>query len=281
MLVINMKRISILIVIFILFSIPAWAIYQSSTFGNRSGVAAGGGGTDWTSYAALEGLYYFETSPGIEQDSSGNGNHIDDAANITAPSADTTDYIEGSQSADYAGDNDTGSILDLDNAGADFPLNGAGDGEITVAGWIIVSSFSTSDYVVNIGSGQFAISFDDSQHLEGFLNGTSGVTLTGVNALDTGKWFIALVYSDSADYGYLYYRKEGAGSSYWEATAADIGTLDDASSGVFAVGCYDDSDGNAKTLQGSIDALGVFNGKAFSQAELDEVFSCGWDGNGC
>lgn len=45
MLVINMKRrISILIVAFVLFAIPAWAIYQSSTFGNRSGIAAGGGG---------------------------------------------------------------------------------------------------------------------------------------------------------------------------------------------------------------------------------------------
>lgn len=33
------RRISILIIAFVLFAIPAWAIYQSSTFGNRSGIA--------------------------------------------------------------------------------------------------------------------------------------------------------------------------------------------------------------------------------------------------
>jgi hypothetical protein len=244
--------------------------------------AGGGGGTDWTADATLKGLYLFNSSPGINQDSSGKGNHIDDATAAEAPAASTGDKIEGDQAADFeTSGNDDGLILSYANASVDFPCNGTGDGEVTFAGWVKAESIANPGYIAGISSGNvFRFTCVTGGTLVINFDGSSTATHTSTATIATGTWyFVAAVYSDAANEIRLYIRQQGAGSSTWETTAANIGTLDDASASSFSIGCRLDNI-SANCWDGLIDALAVFNGKAFTQAELDGVFTNGWDGNG-
>lgn len=232
---------------------------------------SGASGTDWTSSEFLVALYNFESS-GIEADSSGNGNNIDDATTGTTPDANTTWHIEGSQSAQYNGTDS--SILTMGNASADFPGNGTGDGEFTIACWIYVDTISANDWIFNINDQQYLIA---ASPITGRIYTGSSVYPASTLSMSTSTaYFIALSYSSSAGNAYIYVREYGSGSSTWNATAK-TGTVSDASSGSFFVGSRTDG---GYTFQGSIDALAVFNGHALTQEELDGVFKHGWDGNG-
>lgn len=249
----------------------------------RVASGGGGGGTDWTADSNMKGLYYFE-SGSFEQDSKST-NHVDDAASAATPSADTTNKIEGSQSAQHTvTGTDTGSVLAQANMTADFPCNGTGDGEITIAGWIRQTTLRTA-YVANIAdgvAGKFYLQVLSTGELKSFLDGSGGTSFTTTaTPMTANNWFfVAAVYSDSGNELMLYWRQQGGGSSTVETTTSNVGTLDDiGGSGTFTIGGRYDNSGNT-SVEGSIDALAVINGDALTQAELDGVFLNGWDGDG-
>lgn len=242
----------------------------------------GGGGTDWTADATMKALYLFNSSPGINRDSKST-NHIDDATTIDAPAASSGDKIEGDQCADFeTASNDDGFKLLMSNATADFPSNGTGDGEITLGCWVKAESIAATMYIAcwADANGHY-LRVNSSGNLIIRMNGTAAVVLTTTATITAGTWyFVALVYSDSANSIRCYIRAQGAGSSTWETTdGTSVGTLDDFSANSFFVGCFADA-ASGGCWDGLIDAMAVFNGKAMSQAELDGVFVNGWDGNG-
>jgi hypothetical protein len=251
---------------------------------------AGGGGTDWTADSNLKALYYFEDanfSTGTV-DSDGN-NDLD--IGTAAPTVDSSNYIEGSQAAtlDATGD-DKFFKQEQTSLDSDFPQNGTGDGEITFACWIRITTFGSDNWwmaisssIADFGNEIFGLRESDAAgELQGNADGSSNVTITSSAAVDINSfYFVALVYSDAADYLYLYKRKEGAGSSTWESQAADIGTLDDmTASGGVLIGNDKRDGGPAHAPYGQVDACVFINGDALTQAELDGVFTNGWDGNG-
>lgn len=236
-----------------------------------------GSGTDWTAESTMKALYLFETSPGINQDSKST-NHIDDTGPTTGMSADTTNYREGTQSGDNDNTNTEAAFLDKANMTADFPCNGTGDGEVTIAGWIRLDVISDNDYLVSIDQQQ-TIGMSGT-YFDGHFNGSAGVNPVSTLSISTGTWyFVGIVYSDTGNTASVYVRALGSGSSTFDSAAANIGTLDDITTGRgLVVGALLSTGGNGTA--GQYDAWAVFNGKAMSQAELDGVFTYGWDGNG-
>jgi hypothetical protein len=258
------------------------AVASAKSIGDLDNTAGGGGGgTDWTADATLKGLYLFNSSPGINQDSSGKGNHVDDAVAAEAPAAAAGDKIEGDQAADFeTSGNDDGLVLSYTNASADFPCNGTGDGEVTFAGWLKPESIPSTGYIFGINAGVQRMTLGTGGVITIIFDGSSAATHTSTATLSAGTWyFVAAVYSDSANEIRCYIRAQGAGAFTIETTAANIGTLDDATGGLFTLGCRLDNIVN-NCFDGLMDAWAVFNGKAFSQAELEGVFTNGWDGNG-
>lgn len=270
-------------IIGILCSIGLALSLQAQFIINPYQFAAGGGGgaTDWTADPTMVALYLFN-SGGISDDSSGKANHANDATLLTSPSASSGDKIEGDQAADFenAG-NDQGFALTISTASADFIANGTGDGEITMAGWVKCESSAATQYFVTIPSITPRFSMASANTLFTEYHGAANVTLASTATITDGAWwFVATVYSNANDQIRIYLRQQGSGSSTWETvSAATVGTLDDASAQSFIIGASSDAT-SAAGFDGLMDAWAIFNGKAFTQAELDSVFTNGWDGNG-
>jgi hypothetical protein len=245
---------------------------------------AASGGTNWTADATMKALYLFEASPGINQDSSGKGNHLDDNVTVAPLTAYTTWKIEGAQSAKAQGfgATDQAGVLLVANQSADFPCNGTGDGEVTIAGWVRPHHFETNQPIFNIGDKFRLFVQGGTGTLSAVADGTGTATnpspapTTLINDVAHG-YFVALVYSDSANELRVYVRRDDSGTSEWNVTASAIGTLD-AATLPFVLGGR--SDDGFTSVDHYLDAFAVFNGKAFTQAELDGVYTNGWDGNG-
>jgi hypothetical protein len=278
--------------------------------------AASPSGVDWTADSNMVALYLFEDpednstcngsgDPYSCCDGSASGTNcmcsgtVDSVGNNDlslsngddSPTIDSTNYIEGSQSASVeASGDDAFFLLSRADMDEDFPGNGTGDTEITIAGWIRIESYDANNYWVSIRDGNpnvitAAIYEADSEgSLAVTVDGTGGsatVTSTADCSLDT-FYFVALSYSDSATTLAIYVREYGSETSTWtENTSAD---LDDLENMVLptAVGLMEIGNGNGATMApyGQVDAFAIFNGDALTQEELDGVFSNGWDGDG-
>lgn len=247
----------------------------------KAAAAGGGGGTDWTADASMKALYYFESSPGLMKDSKGT-NHIQDNASAAGGPADTTNYTQGTQSGTCAsyGVNDTAYVLAQANMSADFPCNGTGDGEITVAGWVRPTRVQTTGgYYANAGD-KFRMFLNTGAVVTVLADGSTSVSVNSTTALTNNNWFfIAGVYDDASDNLCVYVRQQGAGSSEYTCATANIGTLDSLGAAPFVVGNRTDSTSDS-ACDGSLDAWSVFNGKAMSRSELDGIFINGWSGAG-
>lgn len=253
----------------------------------KAGVG-GGSPTDWTADPSIVAYYYFEgaaTHAGMGVSGTGD-NHADDATLLDAPAIDAVNFKEGAQSADptQIGTPDDGLILAQASMTADFPCNGTGDGEITVAGWIRPGENDTN-YILTVSDSGLAAKIrmfrDAATNIRWRIDGSSQINYTSTAGAALSAWtFVAGVYSDAANEVYVYIREEGAGSSSWETAAADVGTLDDiGAGGFFSLGTDVDA-ASTSCWQGQLDGWAVFNGKAFTQSELDGVFNDAWDGGG-
>lgn len=252
----------------------------------RKAYRSGGGATDWTADSTMIALYQFEgttQTASMGDDSLGTNDAGDNSGGTDYPEAVSggADYIHGSQSAfmNRSGTDDH-CRLTMSNAEADFPANGTGDSDVTVGGWVKVSSGGTRQ-IFTIGDEKQAM-----EHTSGFNlvldvageSGTSSVTTT--SALTSSTWyFVAWVYSDSADLIWVYYREQGeaSGSGEFKSAAADIGTLTDQASTYMIMGRGNTTGDGLGDL---MDSWGFFNGTAMTEAELDGVFDNGWDGLG-
>jgi len=199
-------------------------VKRAVRFGNAAAI-----GTDWTANAAMKGLYLFEASPGLEQDSSGKDNHIDGATSADPPTVETTIIKQGAQSALYspAGIDDT-SILKMSAATADFPMNGTGDAEVTIAGWFRFTSVAGTDYVYNFGGGsEFWFLRSAVGSLMHRIKGSGTTTVTGRTVLINTWYFIGCTYSDSGNVAAVYVRAEGEneGDVTYDTLASAIGTI--------------------------------------------------------
>lgn len=287
------KRTLILLSVFLL-TLTAMILFSSGAvpgwnFGSPAAVAtmnlaaaAPTGGTDWTANEFLAGLYYFD-SGGIQSDSSGQGNDIDENVGADPPSASAGDKIQGDQSADFESDgNDDACVIYMTNASALFPFKDANTAEITFAGWIQLESATSSRYVWSENASENHLRvLSTATNLSFQLKGAGGTEIfTITNELDLGIWyFIASVYSDAADEMYLYYRSNGAPASVWLTnTSATSGTLNIGTNNFLLPGNLDTT--SATGIDGKMDAWALFNGKVFTQAELDGVYTNGWDGDG-
>jgi hypothetical protein len=247
------------------------------------------GGTDWTADATMKALYYFETSPGFTQDSKGT-NHIDDFVSANPMTTTGAQKVEGSASALCDAD---GEGLGCSAVTTGFPCLDTTT-KMTVGLWFRpASSGFPNEYAgILLCAGRsadwgFWIGFGINETVPKFLvRGAADyyTAASDITLVTTGKWyFIAGSYEyvdGTNDKLNIYVRASDAGSSSWQpGTTRVVGTLPDNSDMWFAVGLHSDN-GDLKSAQGDYDALAVFNGTAMTQAQLDSVFTNGWDGNG-
>lgn len=250
------------------------------TFGD-----GGGGGTDWTADSSIRALYSFE-SGGIALDSTANNNDLTCNNDPTCPDADTTNYKELVQAASFtAAGTDKMYHITQPNMSANMIGNGAGTSSATVAGWVRVTTLSTSDYLWSLyGDSPLTNVFslyqsDASGTLTFALEGSTGsTTLSPTTTLSASTYYFVGIVYDSTNV-YVYIRQDGGGSSEWVSSSASLGDIADiTSSGVLAIGARtSDAAGNA--FYGQLDGVAIFE-RAFNQTELDSVFSNGWDGDG-
>lgn len=269
-----------ILVILVLCASPCfgWGILMMS-----GGVAGSAGETDWTVDASLQALYSFE-SGAMTTDSSPNTNTLVCVNDPTCPSANTTEYQELSQSANCtATGTDLSYYITQSNLNADFPGNGTGDDTITIGGWVRITTLASSDYLWNIYDGSanvFGVYQTDSAGTLRFLvNGSSTVYHNATVTATASSWyFVAMVY-DGSDLS-AYVQVSTGGGSEFNSTTASVGGIDDmGASGEFDVGGQNQGGGIADSFIGQVDGLAVFT-RAFTQAELDSVFTNGWDGDG-
>lgn len=262
----------------------AFASYAFHLHG--SGVSGGEGGTNWTADPNMKALYYFEDGNFSSGTVDSDGNNDLGIGTYEAPAVNTTNYIEGSQSATFeAAGTDSSFIITHTGLDADFPGMGSGDSEITMAGWVRITTYGASNYWATIQDNDPLVDTaaiyesDASGSLTAAVDGTNGsASVTSTVDCSINTWyFVGLSYSDSATELRIYVRQQGGGSSTWNTTTADLNDLEDISgNGVWYIG----NNSVANAPYGDADGWAVFNGDALTQAELDGVFSNGWDGNG-
>jgi hypothetical protein len=282
-----MKRYFIFFVIVLILPVVAIAWNVSLHGSPQPNTGGGSGGTDWTADSNMIALYNFEDGNFSSGTVDSDGNNDMGLGSYEAPTVNTTNYIEGSQSAtfDAAG---TDNSFEVSQSGLDagFPGNGTGDNEITVAGWIRITTYGADNYwfaIRDFSPYTVILSIYESAadgSMSVYFDGTGGsATVTSTVDCSTNTWyFVALSYSDQSTTLAIYVREYGSGSSTWtENTSADFDDLEDiSSSGTVYLG-------NCETTfapYGDADAWAVFNGDALTQTELDGVFTNGWDGNG-
>jgi hypothetical protein len=174
-----------------------------------------------------------------------------------------------------------GLILNLGDASSGFPFKGTGTDEVTIAGWFYYDrNYWTYAIPWSYHLGTSYTRINNSGMVRTIFDGSSDVGLNSSANISTGTWyFFAAVYSNSADKIYHYCKAAGAASwLFADNVDANIGSLDYSTSNKFSLGC--DGDRSGGQFDGKMDAWAIFNGKAFTQSELEGVFDNGWDGNG-
>jgi hypothetical protein len=165
----------------------------------------------------------------------------------------------------------------------DFPLNGAGNDEVTFAGWLrpTVGLSGQVFHIRNNIEAKAWLNMGTSGNVGFYVTGSEVASAIHPANLTNQAWtFVAGTYSNSNDQVCIYVREQGAAESTYTCGAANIGILDNMGSlGHFAIGASVDNP-STLSVDASLDEVAIFGTKAMNQAELDGVFTNGWGGAG-
>jgi|SRR3990172_12635032 len=233
------------------------------------------GFTDYTVDASIVAYYMFETSPGIDKSGTGD-NHVDDGTND--PNADTTNFKQGTQSADFIAAN-VDVLYEADaTLTADFPGKEVSD-SFTALAWIQLDNNAGRTVCAKyIGTNIWRFQTDGGGALyaqvyysDGGGGNVSGSANTALTA-DGSTWHhVAMVLDGTANKIYLYL--DGTVNN---GTGLDFDhTLLTASNSYFSIGGHA---GGGVHMEGRIDELAVFK-RALSSTEINEIIDHGLAGD--